>query len=172
MPDRDADEVTVARYEDLRLQANRSAMAMNHQLKRIRAHTEENFQSDAEFLVLAVHRLVSIAKRINQLNDGQCEKEISDFETNLPHLQSFRNVIAHFDEYLVNSGRDNSVCVGSLSVSAGDNDNLYFSGFQLDPLKAKAVSSSLYFSINDHPPEAHKEAVKRHKADCSTCNDH
>lgn len=163
MSDRDTDDITVARYEDLRLHANRSAMAISYQLKRIHENAGENFQSDAEFLVLALHRLGSIAKRVNQLNGGQCEKEISDFETNLPSLQASRNVIAHFDEYLVDSGRNSSVSIGSLSVWTISEDNLYFSGFELNLAKAKAVSSALYFAIKEHPPEAYQEAVKRHK---------
>jgi hypothetical protein len=169
------EEREVARYEDLRSCANRALWTIDLQIRRLRdfaADLEAGNQfvlqlvSDAEFLILSLERLLAVSRLIDPMTAGSLQPAIVDFERQLPHLHSARNVVSHIDEYLSDKGRNKSVRVGAISVTVFDHNRLVLSGFEFDLEGARSVAEALFSAIQSNVPISVRNRMELIRKSC------
>ncbi len=163
----ECDAIEVARYEDLRSCANRTVWTIQLQIRRLRdsrnveAGDEFVLQavSDAEFLILALDRLLAVARQIDAITAGALSSAIAEYQRAFPNLRTARNVVSHMDEYLHGDGRDRSVRIGSLSTHVVDPDHLVFAGFEFNIREGFTAAERLFSSIRSNQPNSYRHAV-------------
>lgn len=162
------DQRSLAKYEDLRSTANRAVWTIHLQIQRLSQLIDDEHPefvlkvvSDAEFLIIALQRLLLSAKAIDRLQPGLISEKITEFEAAAPSLTAARNVIAHLDEYLMGEGRNKSVHHGQLMFTSFRPDALVFAGFELDPRALVDAADRLFAVIRTCPPRFYRLAVER-----------
>ena len=166
----DIEELEIGRYENLRLEANRLAWAIDTQIERIRNTDISNdeyelqFVTDAEFLIISLHRLILLAKQVEKMSGTELRQVICQFEEALSGLSKVRNIIAHYDEYLIGSGHDSTVRPGSLLTHV-NGETFRYGIYEIDLEKAKKVSANIYAAIKNKPPYSYLKAVKLYNSD-------
>lgn len=111
-------------------------------------------------LIIALHRLWTLAQRIDDLEPGKLGAAIASFEKRVPGLKNARDMIAHLDEYLVGKGRQRSIPVGGLRCHILKEDGIEFAGFAFNTNEALQASRELFSTIQLHPPSFYLEAVE------------
>jgi hypothetical protein len=158
----------VATYEDLRSCANRMVWTIELQIERLRESVSQGDSSDrfvlrsvseAEFLIVALDRLLAIARKIGRMAPSVLDEATSEYQRALPNLRTARNVIAHLDEYLSGGGRDTAVRPGALSLHRFDHDRVDFGGSEFGLGTALLAAQKLFATIRQCARPSYQKAL-------------
>ena len=157
-------ERIVATYEDARSLANIAVWSVELQIHRLKAEETEipDFVMqpvvDFHFLVIALTRLRKAAELAAKTTD--ISAALKEFDETLPDLKKIRNVLEHIDEYRLGEGRNKNVKANELQTVILNHDQIFWSGYEINPVKALQASDRLFNAIKNSPPDAYLEKVK------------
>lgn len=152
-------------YERARRLANHALWTIALQTNRLQREEPEdkNFVlrkwADFHFFILALTKLRkagTLALKVPSIKPN-IEKALERFDSQLPYLQTLRNVDQHFDDYAVDQGRDKKISRKSLEVGMYDDQTWHWLGFEVEIEKAKEESTKFFQTIKDSQALLKKE---------------
>lgn len=135
--------------------ANETMFTISLQCRRVKSEEPEDTQfvmrwwADLLFLILALYRLrkiFNITKRIPHITN-QINVAITDYDTKLPYLSKFRNVIEHLDEYAIDEGHTKGISRKEIQVGSWDGNVFEWLNEKLDVNEAEVAAGKLFLTF-------------------------
>jgi hypothetical protein len=116
--------------------------------------------ADAYLLAFALRDLLRAAELVHKLAGGTAvEQAIGKFLDAVPDVKQARDVLEHFDEYLVGKGRDPAArgdFQPSITDRTGDGVSLEIGPYRIDVTRASEAASKLTVALLSLTPEVRR----------------
>ncbi len=109
------------------------------------------YDVDFNFFLISVNRFLRALELYTKVSNKQVSNRIintaiSEYKNRFPFTRKLRNFVEHFDDYLLNKGKDKTLSKGGLQVYSISNDwgTLEWMGYSIDINKIYKESRKLF----------------------------
>lgn len=156
--------------------ANVASRAVGLQVRRLHSVEPEDAEfplrwwADLQLLLTSLVRLRAAARlaQTTHRSAGVITNALADFDRQLPHLRSMRNVVEHIDDYAGDRGRDTTVRPSMLEVGAWDGHRFTWIGRSIDIGTAEDAGRALYRQIRNALSAVEADAARQWTAQSTT----